>query len=85
MDDGIGHADTAQQHTEEVEDPRKDHRPIGRHGLGIDDGGDRVGGVVETVDELECQDECQGETEAQHQPGIKPAEEIEHESCVTGS
>ncbi|MCY1446272.1 hypothetical protein D9M71_628260 [compost metagenome] len=70
MDDGIGHADTAQQYTEEVEDAREDHRPVGRHGLGVDDRGHRVGGVMETVDELEGQDECQGETEAQHQPGI---------------
>ncbi|BCD86974.1 hypothetical protein PSm6_33810 [Pseudomonas solani] len=39
---------------------------------------------METVDELEGQDECQGEQQAHDQPGIKPAEEIEHEGLVTG-
>ena len=54
---------------EEVTTPSRlrqpDHttRQIGRHGVGVDDGRDRIGGVVETVDELEAERDQQRQTE----------------------
>ncbi|MCY1419545.1 hypothetical protein D9M71_351350 [compost metagenome] len=83
VDDGIGHADAAEQHAEEVEQTGQDHRTVGRHGFGIDDGRHRVGGVMEAVDELEAEDEGQCQHQAEAYPEIEPAEEIEHELSVT--
>ncbi|KAG1440604.1 hypothetical protein G6F57_018967 [Rhizopus arrhizus] len=42
VDDGVGHAHTAQQHAQEVEDARQHHRQMRRHGLGVDDRGHGV-------------------------------------------
>lgn len=78
VNDGVGHADTAEQHAEEVEHTGEHHRPVGGHRFGVDDGGHRVGSVVEAVDELEGEDEGQGQHQADTHPGIEPAEKIEH-------
>ncbi|MNN74915.1 hypothetical protein D3C81_1911680 [compost metagenome] len=83
MDDGVGHADATEQHAEEVEDAGEDHCQVRRHGVGVDHRGHCVGSVMETVDELEAEDEEQGEEQADHDPGIQSAEEIEHEGFLT--
>jgi len=70
MDDGVGDAHAAQQHTQEVEDSGQDHRKVRRHGLGIDDGCDGVCRVVKAVDEFEGKDEGQGQHEAEADPKV---------------
>ncbi|MNW06315.1 hypothetical protein D3C71_2026990 [compost metagenome] len=70
MDDGVGHSHAAQQHTQEVEDAGQHHRKMRRHGLGIDHRGHGVGRVVETIDEFEGQDECQGQHKAEADPEV---------------
>ncbi|VVN55138.1 hypothetical protein PS685_01785 [Pseudomonas fluorescens] len=52
VDDGIGHANPAQQHAEEIEHTGKEHRQVRRHGFGVDDSRYRVCGVMKAVDEL---------------------------------
>jgi len=42
-----------EQHAEEIEESRPDHGGYGREGVGVDDRGDGVGCVVESVDEFE--------------------------------
>ncbi|MNO98892.1 hypothetical protein D3C76_906510 [compost metagenome] len=59
-DDAERHRTTGQQHPEEVEEPGPDHREIRWQRMRIDHCGDGVGGVVETVDELEAQGNQQG-------------------------
>jgi hypothetical protein len=49
-----GYGSAGEQHTDEVERARVHHRDVRRQGMGIDDRGDRVGGIVKAVDELEC-------------------------------
>ena len=44
-----------EQHAEEIEEARPDHGEFGRQRVGVDHGRDRVGGVVEAVDELEAE------------------------------
>ena len=48
-------APRGEQHAEEIEEARPDHGEFGRQRVGVDDGRDRVGGVVEAVDELEAE------------------------------
>ncbi|MNZ37948.1 hypothetical protein D3C78_554090 [compost metagenome] len=74
MDDGIRHADTAQQHAKKVEYTGKEYRQVGRHGFGVDNSGYRVSGVMKAVDELEGEDKGQGEQEAHKHPSIQSAE-----------
>ena len=63
-----------QQHAEEVEEARPHHGEFGRQRVGIDHGRDRVGGVVEAVDELEAErdqkrDEQQDVGQVSRDPG----------------
>ncbi|MCY1441736.1 hypothetical protein D9M71_580680 [compost metagenome] len=74
VDDGIRHADPAQQHAEEVEHTGEEHRQVRRHGFGVDNGRHRVSGVMKAVDELEGEDKGQGEQEAHKHPSIQSAE-----------
>ena len=74
----------AEDHAEEVEDARGDYRQVRRHRLGVDHRGHRVGGVMETVDEFEGQDKGEGQDQANGDPGIEPAEYLEHDVFVTG-
>jgi len=59
--DGVGHRARGEHHAEEVEEARPDHRHERRHRARVDHRGDRVGGVVESVDEFEGQRDQQGE------------------------
>ena len=43
------------KNAEQVEAARPDHGDLRRQRVGVDDGRDRVGGVVEAVDELEAE------------------------------
>ena len=56
-----------EQHAEEVEEARPHHGEFRRQRVGIDHGCDRVGGVVEAVDELEA--ERDQERDEQQQEG----------------
>ncbi|MPN20509.1 hypothetical protein SDC9_167888 [bioreactor metagenome] len=49
MHNGIGNAESAQQDAKEVENRRHHHCQLGLHGPGINDGRDRIGGVVKSV------------------------------------
>jgi hypothetical protein len=44
-----------EQHAEEIEEARPHHGEFGRQRVGVDHGRDRIGGVVEAVDELEAE------------------------------
>ena len=57
--DGAGRG----QHAEEVPAARPHDRDLGRQGVGIDDGRDGVGGVVEAVDEFEAERDQQRDAE----------------------
>ncbi len=70
MDDGVGDAHAAQQHAQKIEDAGQDHREVGRHGLGVDDGCHGVRRVMKTVDEFEGQDECQGQHKTEANPKV---------------
>ncbi|CFN77362.1 Uncharacterised protein [Bordetella pertussis] len=70
MHDGVGHAHPAQQHAEEVEDAGENDGQVRRHGLGVDDRGHRIGGVVKAVDEFEGENECQRQDEAETYPEV---------------
>ncbi len=74
VDDGIRHANAAQQHAEEIEHTGKEHRQVWRHGFGVDNSGYRVSGVMKSIDELEGEDKRQGEQEAHKHPSIQSAE-----------
>ncbi len=74
VDDGIGNANPAEQDPEEIEYTGKEHRKMGRHGLGVDNCRHRVSGVMKSVDELEAEDKGQGEHQAHKDPGIQSAE-----------
>ena len=74
MDDGIGHADAAQQHAEEIEYTGKEYGQVRRHGFGVDNSGNRICGVMKAVDELVGEDKSQGEQEAHKHPSIQSAE-----------
>ena len=50
MHDGIGHAQTAQQNAEEVEERRHRHRKLGTHRPGVDNRRDGVCSIMKTVD-----------------------------------
>ena len=65
VDDGVGHQAGAEQHADEVHNAGVDNGDVRLQRVGVDAGGDGVGGVVEAVDELKAQrDE---EREAQQQ------------------
>ncbi|MNN02068.1 hypothetical protein D3C81_1147070 [compost metagenome] len=74
VNDGIRHADTAEQHAKEVEHPGEEHRQVRGHGFGINDCSNRVSGVMKAIDELEGEYEGQSEQQAHQYPGIKSAE-----------
>ena len=50
-----GHGTAGGEHSEEVEEPRPNNRWDGRKRVGVDDRRHRVGGVMESVDELKGQ------------------------------
>ena len=54
-----------QQDAEQVEASRPDHRDLRLQRVGIDDGGHRVGGVVEAVDEFEAERDQHRDAEQQ--------------------
>ena len=64
-DDAEGDRAGRGQHAEEVEEARPDHREVGHQRMGVDDGRDRVGGVVEAVDEFEAERDQQRHGEQQ--------------------
>jgi hypothetical protein len=74
VNDGIRHANAAQQYAEEVEHTGEEHGQVRRHGFGVDDSGYRVSGVMKAIDELEGEDKSQGEQEAHKHPSIQSAE-----------
>ena len=53
------------EHPEEVPAARPDDRDLRRQGVGVDDGRDGVGGVVETVDEFEAERDQHRDAEQQ--------------------
>ena len=68
-DDAEGDGAGGGQNAEEVEEARPDHGELRRQRVGVDDRRDRVGGVVETVDELEAEGDHQGDAEEQEGRG----------------
>ena len=69
-DDAEGDRARGKQHAEEVEESGPDHCDLRRHGMGIDHGRDRIGGVVEAVDEFEGERDQQSDAEQDEgQPG----------------
>ncbi len=54
-DDAEGDRAGREQHAEEIEEARPHHGEFRRQRMGVDHGRDRVGGVVETVDEFEAE------------------------------
>ena len=62
-DDAEGHRAGRSEHAEEVPAPRPHDRDLRRQGVGVDDRGDRVGGVVEAVDEFEAERDQQRHAE----------------------
>ena len=66
-DDAEGDRAGRGEHAQEVERARPDDGHLGRQRMGVDDGGDGVGGVVEAVHELEAQRDQQGNE--QHHEG----------------
>ena len=48
-------APRGEQHAEEIEEARPHHGEFGRQRMGVDHGCDRVGGVVEAVDEFKAE------------------------------
>ena len=61
----VSHRAGRRQHAQQVEQPGPDHREIGRQAVSIDDGGNRVGGVVKAVHELEAQGNQQRQAQQQ--------------------
>jgi hypothetical protein len=53
----------ATEHADEVPQVGPPHCLRGFQGIRVDDGGDRVRGIVEAVDELEAQCQEQGQTQ----------------------
>src|SRR5262249_52150177 len=56
------------EHAEEVEGPRPRDREVRIERMRVDDGGHRVGGVVEAVDELEAERDQQRAAEKDERP-----------------
>ena len=54
-DDAEGDGAARGKHAEQVPASRPDDRDLRREGMGIDDGRDGVGGVMETIDEFEAE------------------------------
>jgi hypothetical protein len=67
VDDGVGDGAGAEQHADEVHDAGVDDGDVRLERVGVDAGGDGVGGVVEAVDELEA--ERDEERDAQQDEG----------------
>ena len=62
-DDAEGHCAGRSQHAEEIPASRPHDRDLRRQGVGVDDGGDGVRGVVEAVDEFEAERDQQRDAE----------------------
>ena len=62
-DDAEGDRAGRNQHAEKIEAARPDHRDRRRQGMRVDHGRDRIGGIVEAVDELEAQRDHEREAE----------------------
>ncbi len=62
-DDGEGYGAGAEEHAGEVHDAGVDDGDVRLERVGVDAGGDGVGGVVEAVDELEAESDEQGDAE----------------------
>ena len=78
-DDAERHRAAGQQHPQEVEEPGPGHREIRRHRVGVNHRGHRVGGVVETVDELKAQRDQQRHAQQQkRRPGGDHRAEFAH-------
>jgi membrane protease subunit (stomatin/prohibitin family) len=78
MHNGVGNAHTAKNYAEKVENAGKDHGAVWRHGSGIDYRGNGVGGVMKSVDKLECEDEKKSQEKAKAQPDTWYAKRFEH-------
>ena len=62
-DDAEGDRAGRSEHAEEVPAARPHDSDLGRQRVGVDDGGDGVGGVVEAVDEFEAERDQQRDAE----------------------
>ena len=72
-DDAEGHRAGRSQHAEEIPAPRPHDRDLRRQGVGVDDGGDRVRGVVEAVDEFEAERDQQRDAEQNERQNCRRA------------
>ena len=77
VDDAEGDPDPAGVDPDEVPDSRPDHRPSRLHRLGVDDGGDGVGRVVEAVDALEPEGDGQRDQQEDQLAGAERREGFE--------
>ena len=62
-DNAEGHRARRSEHAEKIPAARPDNRELRRQGVGVNDGGDRVGGVVEAVHEFEAKRDQQRDAE----------------------
>src|SRR5512145_1068498 len=81
MDDGEGDAQTAEKHTEEVEQAREKYRQIGRHCTGVDYGGNSIGGIVKAVDHFKKKNKGERQKKADGYGRSESGKETEH-NCL---
>ena len=84
VNNGVSHGQTAKEHPQEVEQTGQHHGGLRFHGLGVDNGCYRVGGIVKTVDEFKSQDKGHRENQGDCQRSVEPREEFQHDDvqCV---
>src|SRR5208337_2387507 len=63
--DSLGHGGSEQKGSDEVKEGGPDHGQPGRKDAGGNDGGDAVGGVVESIEEVEGQGDQEGDDQEQ--------------------
>ena len=68
-DDGEGYQAAGGEHAEEVPEAGPNHGDVGLQRVGVDDGGHGVGGVVESVDELEAERDQQRDAQQDRRAG----------------
>ena len=71
-DDAERHRTAREQHAEEIEHPRIDHRHGRGERMGVNHGCDRIGGVVEAIDELEAERDEERDAEQEEREQREP-------------
>ncbi len=67
-DDGEGHCSRGGEYPRQIAQPRPRHRDVRLERIGINDGGHRVGGIVEAVHEFEAESDGQSEPQQHVRP-----------------